>query len=98
MKPEGHPPLKFYQLIIWRLCATLLAYFFLSLAYSLISLAFQINFSGGVPNSDTPTNVTPESYGNPPAFGHATFVVYWMLNLAVSLPGESTRGWSATLA
>lgn len=79
MKPEGHPPLKFYQLIIWRWCATITAYFFLSLAYSLVSLAFQINFSGGNPVSSQ-TMVTAIAYGNPDAYGRGTFPVYWMLN------------------
>ena len=37
----GHRPLHFYQLIIWRWIATIVAYFFLSLFYSLISLAFK---------------------------------------------------------
>lgn len=81
LKPEGHPPLKFWQLIIWRWCATLSAYFMLSLAYSLISLAFQVNFSGGNPvTSQTDVTWTVDGYTNPDAFGHATFLVYWMLN------------------
>ena len=51
----------------------------LSLAYSLVSLAFQINFSHT--NSITShTQATIQSEGNPIAFGHATFMVYWMLN------------------
>jgi hypothetical protein len=73
--PKGHPPLHFYQLIIWRLFATFLAYFFLSLAYSLVSLAFQIPFSNTAPHPDTSVVNTPD------AFGRGTFVVYWMLNL-----------------
>ncbi|KAK3724821.1 hypothetical protein LTR37_000869 [Vermiconidia calcicola] len=81
LKPEGHPPLKFYQLIIWRWCATLSAYFMLSLAYSLISLAFQINFSGGNPvTSETAVVVTTDGHKNAGAYGHGTFPVYWMLN------------------
>lgn len=79
LKPEGHPPLKFYQLIIWRWCATIVAYFFLSLAYSLVSLAFQINFSGGNPVTSQ-TLPTAIAYGNPDAYGKGTFPVYWMLN------------------
>lgn len=56
-----------------------MAYFFLSLAYSLLSLAFQINFSGTdpAPSQTLPTLI---ANGNPDAFGKATFVVYWMLN------------------
>ncbi|KAF9638605.1 putative mnng and nitrosoguanidine resistance protein [Lasiodiplodia theobromae] len=79
LKPEGHPPLRFWQLVIWRWCATVAAYLFLSLAYSLISLAFQINFSGGNPVSSNvlSTNI---SHGNPDAYGKGTFPVYWMLN------------------
>ena len=44
-QPPGHLPLKFWQLIIWRSIATILAYIFLSLAYSFVSMAFQINFT-----------------------------------------------------
>ena len=81
LKPDGHPPLKFYQLVIWRWCATVAAYFMLSLAYSLISVAFQINFSGGNPvTSETEVTWTVDGYSNPDAYGHGTFPVYWMLN------------------
>lgn len=55
------------------------AYFFLSLAYSLISLAFQINFAGGNPVTSE-TEPTQIAFGNPDAFGHATFPAYWFLN------------------
>lgn len=81
LKPEGHAPLKFWQLIIWRWFSTISAYFMLSLAYSLISLAFQINFSGGNPvSSHTEVTSTVDGNSNPDAFGHGTFPVYWMLN------------------
>ncbi|MCJ1229212.1 hypothetical protein MMC12_005877 [Toensbergia leucococca] len=71
--PQGHPPLKFWQLILWRLCATILAYFFMSLAYSLISLAFMIPFNNAA--------VADTSVGNNPnPYGKGTFVVYWMIN------------------
>ncbi|KAK5140338.1 hypothetical protein LTR04_003049 [Oleoguttula sp. CCFEE 6159] len=79
LKPEGHPPLKFWQLILWRWTATMVAYFFLSLAYSLISLAFGINFSGGNPVTSE-TQATQISYLNPDAYGRGIFMVYWMLN------------------
>lgn len=69
----GHPPLKFNQLIIWRLFATGLAYFFMSLAYSLVSLAFQIPFNNN-PGSKY------VSVANPDAYGKGTYVVYWMIN------------------
>jgi hypothetical protein len=84
LKPEGHPPLKFYQLVMWRWCATISAYFMLSLAYSLISLAFGINFSGGVTNIGDPTQVTSTMHTNGNAYGNCAFLVYWMLNLYVS--------------
>ncbi|KAI9840450.1 MAG: hypothetical protein M1837_001606 [Sclerophora amabilis] len=71
--PEGHPPLKFYQLIIWRWLANLGAYFFLSLFYSLISLAFMIPFS----NPSAPETMVA---ANANAYGKGSFVVYWMLN------------------
>ncbi|KAK5117294.1 hypothetical protein LTR62_005911 [Meristemomyces frigidus] len=81
LKPEGRPPLKFYQLIIWRWCATISAYFMLSLAYSFVSLAFQVNFSGGDPvTSETRVTSTVDGYTNPDGWGRATFPVYWMLN------------------
>ncbi|KAK0892352.1 hypothetical protein LTR02_013472 [Friedmanniomyces endolithicus] len=81
LKPDGHPPLKFHHLIIWRWCATMSAYFMLSLAYSLISLAFQINFTGGNPiTSETQVTSTISPYSNADSYGHGTFPVYWMLN------------------
>jgi len=100
LKPEGHPPLKFYQLIIWRWSATISAYFLLSLAYSLISLAFQINF--GHKNSVTSqTMVTIMAEGNPDAFGYGTFPVYWMLNfvgmIALGLACENVASMFITL-
>lgn len=71
--PQGHPPMHFYQLIIWRWFAALVAYLFLSLAYSLVSLAFQIPFHASAAAQDvvaSPAN----------AYGNGTFPVYWMLN------------------
>ena len=56
------------------------AYLMLSLAYSFVSLAFQINFSGGNVTSETAVTKTVDGYSNPDAYGHATFFVYWMLN------------------
>lgn len=79
INPKGHPPLKFYQLIIWRWCATMCAYIFLSLAYSFVSMAFQINFTRSNP-VQSETQATEVSYGNPIAYSHGTFPVYWMLN------------------
>jgi hypothetical protein len=73
LSPLGHPPLHFYQLVIWRWFATVAAYFLLSLCYSLVSLAFQIPFSNP-PASHVETAI------NPTAYGHATFFVYWMIN------------------
>lgn len=81
-----HPPLKFPQLIIYRWCATITAYFFLSLSYSLVSLAFQIPFSHTPPPSPSHLNDgdghwTPtEPVLNANYLGHATFLVYWLLN------------------
>jgi len=79
LSPQGHPPLKFPQLIAWRWAATITAYLFLSLAYSFVSMAFQINFFGTNPVTSE-TQVTMVEYGNPVAYGHGTFPVYWMLN------------------
>lgn len=72
--PEGHPPLHFWQLVLLRLALTTAAYFLMALAYSLVSLAFQIPLSNGHPHGDT------EMAMNLDAFMKRTFVVYWMLN------------------
>ncbi|KAH8201547.1 hypothetical protein TruAng_004318 [Truncatella angustata] len=71
--PQGHPPLHFWQFIVWRWLATVAAYVLISLAYSLVSLAFQIPF--WMPPA-SPTDVA----FNATAYGRGTFVVYWMLN------------------
>lgn len=53
----------------------------LSLAYSLISLAFQINFTNSNPvTSETAVVPTTDGYSNAPAYGNGSFPVYWMLN------------------
>ena len=72
-QPQGHPPLKFWQLILWRWLSALTSYAFLSLAYSLVSLAFQIPFA----NNPAP-HTTVKLNAN--AYGRASFVVYWMVN------------------
>ncbi|TDZ10341.1 Nitrosoguanidine resistance protein SNG1 [Colletotrichum sidae] len=77
IQPQGHPPLKFWQLIVWRWFATMVAYLLISLSYSLISLAFQLPF-GAPPTS--PTEPAPPSGAT--AYGRGTFPVYWMLNFA----------------
>lgn len=79
LNPKDHPPLKFHQLVIWRWCATIAAYIFLSLAYSFISMAMQVNFTHTNPVTSQ-TQVTETAFGNPVSYGHGTFVVYWMLN------------------
>lgn len=73
ISPRGHPPLHFHQLIIWRWCATVAAYFLLSLSYSLVSLAFRIPY-GNPPASPTEPAINPNAYGK------GTFPVYWMVN------------------
>ncbi|KAJ5771765.1 hypothetical protein N7520_002294 [Penicillium odoratum] len=86
IKPEGHPPLKIPHWLLWRVLSSITAYFFLSLFYSLVSLAFQIPFS----NSPAPDTV---SANNPNAYGHGSFVVFWMLNwvgmTALGIPCEN---------
>lgn len=73
LSPRGHPPLKFRHLIAWRYIATVGSYFFLSLVYSFVSLAFLM------PMSNAPaSHVQPARNAN--AYGHATFMVYWMGN------------------
>lgn len=85
--PAGHPPMHFWEMMIWRLGMVLMTYFFLSLAYSLVSLAFQIPFSNTFPHSDV------EVANNPDAYGKGSFVVYWMLNwvgmIALGLASEN---------
>ena len=73
LSPRGHPPLHFHQLIVWRWFATTAAYFFLSLSYSFVALAFQVPFANP-PASQTEPAI------NPTAYGKGTFVVYWMIN------------------
>ncbi|KAK5079123.1 hypothetical protein LTR64_002456 [Lithohypha guttulata] len=72
--PKGHPPMHFWELMLWRLGMVILTYFFLSLAYSLVSLSFQIPFSNTFPHNDVTVANIPNAYGK------GTFVVYWMLN------------------
>lgn len=66
-------PLRLSHWIIWRIISNLAAYFFLSLFYSFVSLAFQIQFSNSSsPGTEPAANATP--------YGHGSFVVFWMLN------------------
>jgi hypothetical protein len=65
--------LKVPHWIIWRILSAITAYFFLSLFYSLVSLAFQIPFSNKPAPDTLPAN-------NPNAYGQGSFVVFWMLN------------------
>ncbi|KAI4909710.1 uncharacterized protein J4E92_010628 [Alternaria infectoria] len=73
LSPKGHPPLHFYQLIVWRYIATVASYFFLSLVYSFVSLAYLMPM-------DRPTASHNQPAGNPNAYGRGTFLVYWMGN------------------
>lgn len=69
----NHPPLQTWQWLVWRIITHIISYFFMSLFYSFVSLAFQIPFT----NSPAPGT---ESAANPNAYGHGSFVVFWMLN------------------
>ena len=71
--PEGHPPIHFWKLTLIRWLGANGAYFFMSLAYSLISLAFQIPFSN-------PPGLHTEVTTHSDAYGKGTFPVYWMIN------------------
>lgn len=53
----------------------MISYFFISLAYSLVSLVFGFTFSA--PPSSPVFSPPP---GGASAYGHGTFPVYWMLN------------------
>lgn len=79
LQSAHHPPLHFPQLIAWRWLATISAYFLLSLAYSFVAMAFHVNFTTTNPVTSQ-TQVTDIAFGNPVAYGRATFLVYWMLN------------------
>jgi Protein of unknown function (DUF3533) len=74
-----HPPLKFIQLIGYRYIATVTAYFFLSLCYSLLSLVVLIPVNNAPP---APLNHYPaeDVFNNANPLGRATFVIYWMLS------------------
>lgn len=53
----------------------------LSLAYSFLSLAFQINFSSiDYDLADTEVARTYGDYSNVPRYGHGTFPVFWAIN------------------
>ncbi|RDL39954.1 Uncharacterized protein BP5553_04294 [Venustampulla echinocandica] len=69
----GHRRLYFYQLVIFRWLSTVAGYLFLSLSYSLISLAFQIPFSTPSAPDTVPSNSAT-------AYHYGSFPVYWMLN------------------
>lgn len=83
---KDHRPLHPMHLIVWRMVSNIVAYFFLSLCYSFVSLAFQIPFSN--PPAPGTTGAT-----NPNGYGRGSFVVYWMLNwvgmAALGLPSEN---------
>ncbi|KAJ5481634.1 hypothetical protein N7475_000446 [Penicillium sp. IBT 31633x] len=65
--------LKMSHWVMWRILSNTGAYFFLSLFYSLVSLAFQIPLS----NPSVP-GVVPARNAN--GYGSTSFMVYWMLN------------------
>ncbi|KAF4555604.1 Hypothetical protein D9617_2g055670 [Elsinoe fawcettii] len=81
IKPQGHPPLKFWQMVGVRYVGIQGAYLFLSLAYSLVSLAFQVNFNQpNVTQSDTEVALTGMGSLNPVKYAAATFPAFWCLN------------------
>ncbi|KAL7651559.1 hypothetical protein ACMYSQ_011265 [Aspergillus niger] len=84
-KRQGHP-VKASHMLLWRLMSNFVAYFILSLFYSLVPLAFGIPFSNS-------RGVETEVIMNGNAYGKGSFVVYWMLNwvgmTALGLPSEN---------
>lgn len=81
IKGPGHPPVKFWEMVVFRYFGIQFAYGCLSLAYSLVSLAFQINFSTPNPvQSDTMVVQSIGGAGNAPKFGAATFLVFVRLS------------------
>lgn len=83
---KDRAPVTKAHVLIWRIVSSITAYFFLSLCYSLVSLAFQIPFS------NPPASHTSGAL-NANAYGKGSFVVYWMLNwvgmAALGLPSEN---------
>ncbi|KAJ5151679.1 hypothetical protein N7492_009974 [Penicillium capsulatum] len=73
MRPGNHPTLKIPHWLLWRILSNIAAYFFLSLFYSWVSLAFQIPFN----NPPAPDTIP---VANPNPYGRGSFVVFWMLN------------------
>jgi hypothetical protein len=86
VQTKGTRPLHPLQLMAWRILSNIAAYGFLSLCYSLVSLAFQIPFS----NPPAPGTVGAQ---NSNGYGRGSFVVFWMLNwvgmAALGLPSEN---------
>lgn len=77
MEPSNqHRKIYFRQLVLWKYTSTVSAYFFMSLAYSLVSLAFQIPFSA----SPTSHTVPPPPGAATTGYGHASFFIYWQIN------------------
>lgn len=73
---EHHRKLYFGQLMFWKYMSTFIAYAFMSLFYSLVSLAFEIPLS-----SQPFSHVEPPPVGTSVnGYGHASFVVYWAIN------------------
>lgn len=71
--PVGHPTIRFWKFILLRWLGTVSAYLCMSLAYSFVSLAFQIPFTrAAAPATAVATNAD--------AYGRGTFAVYWMIN------------------
>lgn len=73
LKTPNSPALKIPQWLLWRIASNIGTYFCLSLFYSFVSLAFQIPFTNPPASPVQPAD-------NPNAYGHGSFVVYWMLN------------------
>ena len=70
---QDHAGIPFWQTVAVRWIGAHTAYFIMSLAYSLISLAFQIPFNNPIASGTVVAeNATP--------YGRGTFVVYWMIN------------------
>ncbi|KAI0162548.1 MNNG and nitrosoguanidine resistance protein [Pestalotiopsis sp. NC0098] len=84
--PAGHRPLHFWQFIIWRWLATSVSYVFISLAYSLVSLSYQIPFW------KPPASATEAAF-SASAYGRGSFPVYWAINfvgmMALGLASEN---------
>jgi hypothetical protein len=70
---EGHREIQFHHLIMWKYLSTLGAYFFMSFAYSVVPLMFEVPL-----NEQPAAHDQPVDHAN--AYGRGSFPVLWAIN------------------